>query len=84
MFEAAKNRFSLLFDMKGMGDLAFVLGVKIFRDRRIQTLGFYHEKYIKKILVCFRMKKTKLINIPIIMNHGLSQKFVQKILLTKN
>src|SRR5436190_5112221 len=62
------------FDMKDMSEAAYVLGVKILRDRSRWTLGLSQETYVRKVLERFNMSKAKPIDTPIIKNHGLSLK----------
>ena len=68
-----KAWLSSQFDMKDMGDAAYVLGVKILRDRSRRTLGLSQETYIKKVLERFNMANAKPIDTPVIKNHGLSK-----------
>src|SRR4051812_19513112 len=60
--------------MKDMGEAAYVLGVKILRDRSRRTLGLSQETYVRKVLERFNMSKAKPIDTPVIKNHGLSLK----------
>src|SRR3954463_9606368 len=61
------------FDMKDMGEVAYVLRVKILRDRSRRTLGLSQETYLKKVLERFKMDKAKPIDTPVMKNHGLSR-----------
>src|SRR5436189_933923 len=45
------------FDMKDMGEAAYVLGVKILRNRSRRTLGLSQETYVRKVLERFNMSK---------------------------
>src|SRR3954465_11712002 len=58
------------FDMKNMGEAAYVFGVKILRDRSRRTLGLSQETYVRKVLECFNMSKTNPIDTPVIKIHG--------------
>ena len=42
--------------MKDMGEISYVIGIKIHRDRSKKTLGLSQKAYIEKILEKFRMK----------------------------
>src|SRR4051812_49715967 len=59
--------------MKDMGEAAYVLGVKILWDHSRRTLGLSQETYLKKVLERFKMDKAKLIDTPVMKNHGLSR-----------
>src|SRR4051812_38796424 len=61
------------FDMKYMGEAAYVLDVKILRDHSRRTLGLSQETYVRKVLECFNMSKAKPIDTPVSKN-GLSLK----------
>src|SRR4051812_15978307 len=71
------------FDMKDMGEAAYVLGVKILQDRSRWTLGLSQETYVRKILERFNVSKAKPIDTPVIKNHGLSLKDYPKTLADK-
>ena len=53
---------SSTFEMKDMGETNFVLGVKITRDHSKKLLSLSQGTYIKKILECFHMHNSKLID----------------------
>lgn len=65
MIVATKGWLSFNFEMKDMGDAAYVLGVKIHRDRSGKLLGLSQETYLKKVLEQFQMSNCKLIDTPI-------------------
>ena len=44
------------FDMKDMGDVTYVIGIKIHRDKFRGLLGLSQETYINKVLERFQMK----------------------------
>ena len=69
-----KEWLSSNFEMKDMGEAAFILGVKILRDRSKKLLGLSQESYIKKVLERFRMQSCKPIDNPIAKGEGLSLK----------
>ena len=50
-----KEWLSSNFEMKDMGETAYILGVKISRNRSKNLLSLSHESYIKKILERFQM-----------------------------
>ena len=47
------------FEMKDLGEVNFILGVKIIRNRSWRFLGLSQAAYIQKILERFRMKNSK-------------------------
>src|SRR5881628_1481517 len=47
------------FDMKDMGEAAYVLGVMILRDCSRRILGLSLETYVRKVLEHFNMSKAK-------------------------
>ena len=51
-----KQFLSENFDMKDMGEVSYIIGIKIHRDRHKGVLGLSHETYINKVLERFRMK----------------------------
>jgi len=56
LLNEVKQFLSKNFDMKDMGDVSYVIGIKIHRDKPRGILGLSHEIYINKILERFRMK----------------------------
>jgi hypothetical protein len=44
------------FEMKDMGEAAYVIGIKIFRDRSRGLLGLSQRQYIERVLERFGMK----------------------------
>ena len=54
-----KAQMARTFDMKDLGAAKKSLGIEIHIDRRNGKLSFSQEKYVEKILVIFKMNKTK-------------------------
>nr|GEW63932.1 putative retrotransposon protein [Tanacetum cinerariifolium] len=52
------------FAMKDLGEAAYILGIKINRDRSKQLIGLYQSAYIEKILKRFDMENSKRGTIP--------------------
>ena len=44
------------FEMKDMGEVAYVIGIEIFRDQSQRLLGLSQKAYINKVLERFRME----------------------------
>ena len=55
--------------MKDMGEAAYILGIKIYRERPRRILGLSQSTYIDKILKRFTMHDSKKGYLPI--RHGL-------------
>jgi hypothetical protein len=64
--------------MKDMGEAAYILGVKIERDRSKKMLALSQENYIRKVLEKFRMQDCKSIDTPIAKGEGLSLRMYPK------
>ena len=58
-----KSQLSASFKMKDMGELSFILGMKIFKESE-NTLKITQEKYIEEILDEFGMKDCKQVSTP--------------------
>jgi Reverse transcriptase (RNA-dependent DNA polymerase) len=76
--QTIKEWLSSNFDMKYMGEAAYILGVKIERDRSKKMLALSQEHYIRKILEKFRMQDCKSIDTPIAKDEGLSLRMCPK------
>lgn len=50
MLQSVKLWLSKNFSMKDMGEAAYILGIKIYRDRSKRLLGLSQSSYIDKIL----------------------------------
>ncbi|KAL4311612.1 hypothetical protein GQ457_01G021040 [Hibiscus cannabinus] len=61
---------SSCFSMKDLGEAAYILGVKIYRDRSRRLLGLRQSTYIDKVLKRFSMEESKRGFLP--MRHGIS------------
>ncbi|GJW95274.1 hypothetical protein Tco_0174946, partial [Tanacetum coccineum] len=53
------------FAMKDLGEAAFILGIKIYRDRSKRLIGLSQSDYMDKILKRYRMDNSKRGHIPI-------------------
>ena len=45
--------------MKDLGEAAYILGIKIYRDRSKRLIGLSQDTYIDKILKRFNMEQSK-------------------------
>jgi hypothetical protein len=54
-----KKFLSSNFDTKDLGEVSFVLGIEILRDRRNRVLGLSQKAYLEKILKKYSMHASK-------------------------
>ncbi|KAJ9539063.1 hypothetical protein OSB04_031796 [Centaurea solstitialis] len=67
--QSVKTWLSKCFQMKDLGEAAYILGIKIYRNRSRRLIGLSQSTYIDKILKRFRMEESKKGFIP--MQHGI-------------
>ncbi|KAD2393595.1 hypothetical protein E3N88_40572 [Mikania micrantha] len=68
MLKDVKSWLSKCFAMKDLGDAAYILGIKIYRDRSRRLIGLSQSTYIDKVLKRFSMQDSKRGTLP--MAHG--------------
>ncbi|KAL4282170.1 hypothetical protein GQ457_03G015050 [Hibiscus cannabinus] len=68
--QSIKTWLSSCFSMKDLGEAAYILGVKIYRDRSRRLLGLSQSTYIDKVLKRFSMEESKRGFLPV--RHGIS------------
>ena len=68
-----KTRFSAAFEMKDLGPVKPILGMRISRDRSAGTLNLSQELYIEKVLIRFRVNDAKPSTIPLANHFKLSK-----------
>ena len=59
MMQATKQWLSQNFSMKDLGEAAYILGIKIYRDISKRLLGLSQSTYIDKFLKRFKMEDSK-------------------------
>jgi hypothetical protein len=59
MMEAVKSSLIKSFSMKDLEKVAYILGIKIYRDRSKRLIGLSQDAYIDKILNQFNMQDSK-------------------------
>ncbi|WVZ75888.1 hypothetical protein U9M48_023908 [Paspalum notatum var. saurae] len=59
MLEAVKDSLRKSFSMKDFGEAAYILGIKIYRDRSKRLIGLSQSTYIDKVLKRFNMHDSK-------------------------
>jgi hypothetical protein len=70
MMEAIKSSLRKSFSMKDLGEVVYILGIKIYRDRSNRLIGLSQDAYIDKILNQFNMQDSKKGFLP--MSHGIT------------
>ena len=66
MLLETKRFLSSMFDMKDLGEAAYVLGIEIHRDRSRGILGLSQRAYIEKVLKKYNMHKCSASPAPIV------------------
>ncbi|GJX72587.1 retrotransposon protein, putative, ty1-copia subclass [Tanacetum coccineum] len=64
MLQDVKSYIGRCFAMKDLGEAAYILGIKIYRDRSKRLIGLCQSAYIEKILKTFYMENSKRGTIP--------------------
>ncbi|GKD32651.1 retrotransposon protein, putative, ty1-copia subclass, partial [Tanacetum coccineum] len=67
--QSVKEWLGKCFAMKDLGDAAYVLCIKIYRDRTRRLIGLSQDTYLDKILKRFKMENSKKGNLPLY--HGI-------------
>ena len=68
ILEAVKTSLKKSFSMMDLGEAAYILGIRIYRDRSKKLIGLSQDTYIDKILNRFNMQDSKKGFLP--MSHG--------------
>nr|GEY95351.1 hypothetical protein [Tanacetum cinerariifolium] len=64
ILQSVKTYLGKCFAMKDLGKTAYILGIKIYRDRSKRLIGLCQSAYIEKILKRYCMKNSKRESIP--------------------
>jgi hypothetical protein len=59
IMEVVKTSLRKSFSMKDLGEVAYILGIKIYRDRSKRLIGLSQDAYIDKILNRFNIQDSK-------------------------
>ena len=59
MLEPVKTSLKNSFTMKDLREAAYILGIKIYRDRSKRLIGLSQDTYIDKVLNQFNMEEAK-------------------------
>jgi hypothetical protein len=72
MLNSVQEYLNNNFSMKDMGEAAYILGIKIYRDRSRRLLALSQSTYLDKVLKRFRMEIPKKRNLPVMKGVSLS------------
>nr|GEU95392.1 retrotransposon protein, putative, Ty1-copia subclass [Tanacetum cinerariifolium] len=64
MLQDVKSYYGRCFTMKDLGEAAYILGIKIYRDRSRRLISLCQSAYIEKILKRYHMENSKRGSIP--------------------
>ena len=73
MLESVKGYLNKCFSMKDLGEAAYILGIKIYRDRSRRLIGLNQSTYLDKVLKKFRMDQSKKGFLPMLQGKILSK-----------
>ena len=59
LLESVKGYLNKSFSMKDLGEAAYILGIKIYRDRSRRLIGLSQSTYLDKVLKKFKMDESK-------------------------
>ena len=59
LLNSVKDYLNSKFSMKDLGEAAYILGIKIYRDRSKRLIALSQSTYLDKILKKFRMDQAK-------------------------
>src|SRR6187200_2481803 len=71
--DSVKGYLNKSFSMKDLGEAAFVLGIKIYRDRSRRLIGLSQSTYLDKVLKKFKMDQSKKGFLPVLQGMRLSK-----------
>ncbi|MBI0385603.1 hypothetical protein JBE27_57380, partial [Streptomyces albiflaviniger] len=70
---SVKGYLNKCFSMKDLGEAAYILGIKIYRDRSRRLIGLSQSTYLDKVLKKFRMDESKKGFLPMLQGKKLSK-----------
>ena len=71
--ESIKDYLNKSFSMKDLGEAAYILGIKIYRDRSKRLIGLSQSTYLDKVLKKFKMDQAKKGFLPVLQGVKLSK-----------
>ena len=66
LLNSVKDYLNSQFSMKDLGEAAYILGIKIYRDRSRRLIALRQSTYLDKVLKRFRMDQAKKGFLPIL------------------
>ena len=69
-----KDSLKKSFSMKDLGEAAYILGIKIYRDRSRCLIGLTQDTYLEKVLKRFNMEESGKGSLPMVHDKPLSKK----------
>ena len=73
LLDSIKAYLHKCFSMKDLGEAAYILGIKIYRDRSRHLIGISQSTYLDKVLKKFKMDQSKKGFLPVLQGVKLSQ-----------
>ena len=71
--DSIKGYLNKNFSMKDLGEVAYILGIKIYRDRSRRLIGLSQSTYLDKVLKKFNMDQAKKGFLPVLQGVRLSK-----------
>ena len=71
--DSIKGYLNKSFSMKDLGEAAYILGIKIYRDRSKHLIGLSQSTYLDKVLKKFKMDQAKKGFLPVLQGVKLSK-----------
>src|SRR3954468_1098724 len=73
LLNSVKDYLNNSFSMKDLGEVAYILGIKIYRDRSRRLISLSQSTYLDKVLKKFRMDESKKGFLPMLPGKTLSK-----------
>src|SRR3954469_8260401 len=73
IMDSIKGYLNKSFSMNDLGEAAYILGIKIYRDRSRRLIGLSHSTYLDKVLKKSKMDQAKKGFLPVLQGVKLSQ-----------
>jgi hypothetical protein len=73
LLKSVKDYLNSKFSMNDLGEAAYILGIKIYRDRSRRLVGLSQSTYLAKIIKRFRMEESKKGFLPMLQGKILSK-----------
>ena len=77
ILDSIKGYLNKSFSKQDLGEVAYILGIKIYRDRSRRLIGLSKSTYLDKVLKKFKMDQSKKGFLPVLQN-GPLQKIERK------